>query len=211
MDVKHLCGERTKYVFLTANLANNALSEIFYLLAERYDNKKVEYILGSMTFRFFRASLYYMFNAEYCKLFEREDGKRGNNVSSLIKLNNYHQRLIGKKFNDLHYKNEELLNQILESDFNKIQRSLRDTKFSHSDICQLNDFSISPPSEDEFNAGFQHMKWALEVINNCHTMFETEYFFSIPENTTTQTFISQQTEYQSFYFDKVFGGNNLDD
>jgi len=196
---------RTKYPFLTANLCNNAVSELFCLDTKHYD-PKAGYLLSSFTIRFFRAALQYMFNAEYCKLFELEDNRRTSHVSSLVKLNNYHSKILGKKFGPYFHKNEELLNGVLDSEFYQLQRDLRDTKFAHSDIAEKNNFTIAALTDDEIETAFNHLRVALEIINNCHAIFDRSYFFFVPNKlTTTQNFVKQHTEYQEFFFKEANG------
>lgn len=199
-NIKAASDEKTKYAFMTANLCNNALSELYFLDPAQY-KPKASYLLSSFTIRFYRASLQYVFNAEFCKLFEAEDGRKNQNVSSLIKLNNYHKKMLGNKFKKTFEQNEVALDEITGSDFYLLQRELRDTKFSHSDIGDKNDFSIIALTKKEMDTGFCYMHTALDVINRCHQFFDQEYHFSIPNMvTTTQNFVTQYTDYQDYYF-----------
>ncbi len=207
-QIKKESAEKTKYAFMTANLCNNAASEMHFLKPERYSGRE-GYILGCLTMRFYMVSLQYMFNAEYCKLFERDSVRKTQNVSSLIRLNNYHLDAIGEEFHANYLLNEEDINSILQSEFYMMQRELRDTKFSHSDVSDMNNFSISPFSEEELGIIFEHIKLVLRIINRCHIVFENEYFFFVPNvGTSTQHFITQQTEYQDYFFKNELGASD---
>lgn len=177
-----------------------AISELEIINRERKNESEYN-IVSNHTFSFYRVTLQYIFTMEYCKLMEQGD-KGNNNIGSLKKLNKKVSNIIGSRFLKTFEKNEVIIEQLYNSDFFKLIKDLRDTKYAHLDkkTC-LDPFSVKGLTDEQIQTGFNHLRLMYVVQNNCGGAFAIEYESMVPSREDrTNNFIKFQANYTDLYF-----------
>ncbi len=201
---------RFTYVYSSANLCNQALTEIYYLSCSVSTKEELDFVNGP-PFAFYRVTLQYCYNSEYNKLFEKKlkINYPENHIASVYNLNTFLKNT-QKGFNEIYEQNLQLLIPLLNSPFYIKQRRLRDKKFSHSDMDEINDpLKIEGLTDQEIMEGFKHVKLIYQIINNCARYFDFEFSTRVPhEDDRTKNFIKFQAVYKKYYYKNYFKAIN---
>lgn len=199
-------AERFHYVYLSATLCNEAVTEISFISHSVLNSEELK-IANNHTFNFFRVALQYCFNSEYTKLLEKDQakdrGKPTKHISSLFKLNEIIYEMRGENFEQAYLLNKELLYGIINDNFFDTQLLLRNKKFSHSDFFPGNDpLKIKGLTEFEVKTAFEHLIIMFKVINNCSNPFNYTYSSHVPyKDERTLNFIKNQAVYKKYFYD----------
>lgn len=201
---------RFTHVYTSANLCNQALTEINYLSIAVSTQEELD-LLNGPPFSFYRVTLQYCYNSEYNKLLEEKLNVKypANHIASVYHLNNFLNNK-EKGFNEIYEQNLQLLDQLSLSPFNIRQRLLRDKKFSHSDMHEINDpLQIEGLTDAEIMQGFEHINLIYQVINNCAGYFGFEFSTRVPYNDDrTKNFIKFHSIYKKYYHKNLFKARN---
>jgi hypothetical protein len=193
---------RFTHVYISANLCNQALTEINYL-SGFVSTKEELNLLSVPPFSFYRVTLQYCYNSEYNKLLEEKSNRNfpESHIASIYNLNTFLNNT-EKGFNEIYEQNLQLLSPISSSPFNIRQRRLRDKKFSHSDMDEINNpLKIEGLTDEEIIEGFEHLKLVYQIINNCASFFDFEFAARVPYNDNrTKNFIKFHSVYKKYYY-----------
>lgn len=175
------------------SFCNKALSEL-NLIENVIHTDGENDILNNHTFAFYKLSVKYCFNNEYCKIFANKIHDESANSASIIHINNYLHQKLGNEFESAFIINIQLLSSIAESSFFKNQLLLNQKNEVGCTINQLN--------YKEVQTGFQHLNTAAKVIKNCMSHFDLDYNLAIPNiNTSTINFVMDHSVFKKFYLD----------
>lgn len=205
-DLDSEIKERLRHIYWSFYLYNKSLTELYTVTFEKYNLSELK-IINSSTFNFYKVTLQYCFIMEYCKLLEpKKKSKRQENITSLEQLNELLLTEYPKRFEKEYRKNNLLVQELQQSDFNFHIRALRDKKFAHSDLNNINQpYEIKGLKEDEINEGFQHLRLIRNIIENFTSISHFEYEMEIPyRGSQTENFVKFHADYRDFYFE-----NNL--
>lgn len=203
-DLDSEIKERLRHVYWSFYLCNQSLSELYTITFKSYNRSELK-IINSSTFNFYKVTLQYSFIMEYCKLLEpKKKSKRQANISSLEQLNELLFRGYKKEFEKKYQENDSLFKKLMQSDFNRHIKKLRDKKFAHSDLNSINQpYKIKGLSENEIDKGFQNLKLIRDIIKNFTLVYDFEYEMQIPHrDNRTENFVKFHANYRDFYFDK---------
>ena len=180
-------------LFNALSFCNKALSELNLMENIIHTDEETE-ILNNYTFDFYKLSVRYCFNNEYCKIFSSQNANQPGNLSSLLQINNHLFQRLGSAFESTFNNNANLLFSIIETDFYKNQMLLKQVNEVVSMINQLN--------YKDVQTAFQHLIVAAEVIANFTSFFDLEHHISIPNiNTSTIDFVMDHSVFKKFYVD----------
>ena len=180
-------------LFNALSFCNKALSELNLMENIIHTDEETE-ILNNYTFDFYKLSVRYCFNNEYCKIFSSQNANQPGNLSSLLQINNHLFQRLGSAFESTFNNNANLLFSIIETDFYKDQMLLKQVNEVGSMINQLN--------YKDVQTAFQHLIVGAKVLSNCTSLFDLDLTISIPNiNTSTIDFVMDHSVFKKFYMD----------
>ncbi|MDB5120883.1 MAG: hypothetical protein JWN56_2101 [Sphingobacteriales bacterium] len=192
-DIEEISVNFFEGIFSALSFCNKALSEL-NLIENIIHTDEESAILSNYTFDFYKLSIRYCFNNEYCKIFTRGNVDIPSNLSSIINVNNYLYKKLGSGFESTFTNNNNLLSTILESSFYKNQVWLKE---QNEVSCMSNQLNYK-----DVQIGFQHLSTVAQVITDCVSLFDLEYNISIPNiNTSTIDFVMDHSVFRKFYFE----------
>ncbi|MDB5012954.1 MAG: hypothetical protein JWQ25_1156 [Daejeonella sp.] len=176
-------------VISTLSFCNKALSEL-NLMENIIHTEEESEVLNNYTFDFYKLSIRYCFNNEYCKILSQSNA----DFSSIFNLNNYLFGELGDSFQHTYKNNIDLLSSVFESNFYKNQVFLKEKNEVSYMINQLN--------YQDVQIGFQHLSTVSQVINAFASIFDLNYNITIPNiNTTTIDFVMDHSVFKKFYIE----------
>lgn len=176
------------------SFCNKALSEL-NLMENIIHTEEEREILTNYTFDFYKLSVKYCFNNEYCKIFANLNASNESaTLSSLVSINNYIYKQLGGGFESDFTNNTKLISSIIESSFCKNQLLL---KHKNNVDSMINNLTYT-----DVQIGFQHLNAAAKMIKNYAGMFGLDYNINIPNiNTSTIDFVMDHSVFKQFYLD----------
>ena len=172
------------------------LGEILTLSKARRKREELDF-LNNFIFRKYNVSLMYTFTMEYCKLLE--SGKGAGNYAALYKLNRKVFHFKGKSYQKDFDLIEKRIDNLVNSDFHKHIRTLRDKTFAHTDKSESgSSFSVVPFSDTQLKTAQAHFDEMNSVHSFCASQFKVEYLISLDDD-SSDLFVGRQGKYLKYY------------
>lgn len=160
-----------------------ALREILTLSKARSSAEELS-ILQNMMFWKYKITLHYTFIMEYCKLLEQ--GKGAGNYSAFYKLNRKVLHFKGKNYDEKFAEVNARIDALVNSDFHKYVRNLRDKTYAHLDKTDSTGNSFHPPmfNDQQLKQAKLHYDEMVSIQNSCAGAFGAEYLITLDDDST---------------------------
>jgi hypothetical protein len=197
---------RFDFVHTTLYRCNQAISELLYILEEKSSKDEARFA-STHIFPLYAISLHYLFNAEYNKLLEEKTSKEypDNHIASIPKLNRFLLEQEGEKYYGVYAEIETMLKEVISNGFSIRQRLLRNKRFSHADLHEVNNpFRFPAMTLEEISEGLASVKDLFSCFNKATNYFDITIVDLVPSiDDRTRNFIRSHTVYERFYFDNL--------
>jgi hypothetical protein len=197
-----IVDRRFDFVHVALHRCNQSISELLYI-SEAKETKEEAAFASHHPFQMYCIALHYFFNAEFNKLLEPKKNPKfpDNHIASVILINDYFKETVGERFESTFKENKQILAQVSDTEFSKYQRLLRDKRFSHGDLHEVNNpFSFPIMKDEEIQDGIDHLKLLFQVLNNCGRIFNFDIDTEVPNRDhRTRNFIHYQSVYERYY------------
>jgi hypothetical protein len=193
---------RFDFIHTTLYRCNQAISEIYYISESKPTTEEAAFA-SSHLFSIYSIALHYLFNAEYNKLLETKAPAKfpDNHIASVPLLNQYLLNKEGEPFTSIYDHNKKEMADIVSSSFTKKQRLLRDKRFSHADLHEVNDpFKFPAMNDSDVTEAISHLKKIFAIVNRAAAYYDFSIANQVPSNDDrTRNFIHYQTVYKKYY------------
>ncbi|QQL50597.1 MULTISPECIES: hypothetical protein [Mucilaginibacter] len=173
-----------------------ALGEILIISKPHRKKEELDF-LNNFIFKKYNVSLLYTFTMEYCKLLESNKGN--SNYAGLHKLNRKVAYLKGKSYQKDFESNGERIDKLINSDFYKHLRMLRDKTFAHTDKSKTgNNFNIHAFTDEQLITAKSHFNEMNSIHSVCAKYFKVEFIISLDDD-SSDLFVARQGKYLKHY------------
>lgn len=176
------------------------LGEILTISKSRRKGEELDF-LNNFIFKKYNVSLMYTFTMEYCKLLE--SGKGNGNYAALHKLNRKVAHFKGKSYQKDFELIEKRINKLVNSDFHKYLRTLRDKTFAHTDKSETgSSFNVPLFTDKQLKTALSHFNEMNCIHSLCAGYFMVEYIISLDDD-SSDLFIARQGKYLKHYRESI--------
>jgi hypothetical protein len=193
---------RFDFVHTTLYRCNQAISELYYISEVKPSVEEAAFA-SSHLFSIYSIALHYLFNAEYNKLLETKVQSKfpDNHIASIALLNRYLFEKEGDAFRLIFEHNEKEINKVRTTTFSEKQRLLRNKRFSHADLHEVNDpFKFPGMTDEDVTEAINHLRDLFSVVNRAAAYYDFSMEDTVPSrDDRTRNFIHFHTVYQKYY------------
>ncbi|RZK12024.1 MAG: hypothetical protein EOO46_04660 [Flavobacterium sp.] len=176
------------------------ISEILTISKTRRKTEELDF-LNNFIFKKYNVSLMYTFTMEYCKLLE--SGTGNGNYAALYKLNRKVAYFKGKTYQKDFELVEKRIDKLINSDFHKYLRNLRDKTFAHTDKSEMgSSFNLPSFTDKQLKMALAHFNEMNSIHSLCAAHFQVEYIISLDDD-SSDLFVERQAKYLKHYRETV--------